>query len=419
MKFLKVTLVGLAAILLMALWVGFAGFVCLFGWWMKPVAPEGDADGFLAVASQMIDEESKGNAALILIEDGETAGSVFADEARDIDDMTVFPTASFSKWMAAMAIMTLVEDGLVDLDAPVSDYLTRWTLPEGEFDNDQVTVRRLLSHTSGLTDGLGFGEYTAEETIPRLEESLAHPRASRGEDVRIAVGQEPGVFAYSGGGYLILELLIEEVTGEAYADYIAQRFFVPLGMEVSTYDFLGDVPHASANYDAEGNELPHVQFASAAATGLSSSARDLSHLVKGTMRERRGFPLSPDALEEMRKPEAFVLGAPIWGLGTILYAPTRNGEDFVFGHDGANDPATNVTIRINPETRDAIIVLVTGHPRLASEIGGEWVLWQTGVPDVLSTDKALRSAVVPALAGAGIILLLVIFGARALFFRRS
>ena len=92
------------------------------------------------------------------------------------------------------------------------------------------------------------------------------------------------------------------------------------------------------------------------------------------------------------------MGADIWGLGTILYAPTPGG-DLVFGHDGSNDPAINTAARINPETGDALIVLVTGHPGIASNIGSEWVLWQTGYPDVLAFDAVLASMVAPALWG--------------------
>lgn len=99
------------------------------------------------------------------------------------------------------------------------------------------------------------------------------------------------------------------------------------------------------------------------------------------------------------------MGADIWGLGTILYAPTKAGG-VVFGHDGANEPAMNTTVRINPDTEDAIIVLATGNRTLASQLGAEWVLWQTGLPDVLTIPSEVRR-VMPLLGGGacGIVLL--------------
>ena len=94
-------------------------------------------------------------------------------------------------------------------------------------------------------------------------------------------------------------------------------------------------------------------------------------------------------------------------MGTILYAPTNNG-DFIYGHDGANDPAINAAVRINPDTGDAIIVHASGHPAVATNIGSEWVLWQTGLPDVLATDAVFASMAVPALAGCVFILILIV-----------
>ena len=109
----------------------------------------------------------------------------------------------------------------------------------------------------------------------------------------------------------------------------------------------------------------------------------------------------------MREPHGFLMKSGIWGLGTILYVQAPHG-DFVFGHDGANEPAINASVRINPETSDAFVMLVSGHPSLASSIGSEWVLWQTGYPDFLSTDRAPKSALFPILVGSLVILLLLL-----------
>jgi hypothetical protein len=107
----------------------------------------------------------------------------------------------------------------------------------------------------------------------------------------------------------------------------------------------------------------------------------------------------------MRQPHGKKFGADIWGLGAMLYAPTAGG-DYVFGHDGSNDPAINTALRINPDNGDAIIVLVTGHRALATSLAYEWTLWQTGVPDFLLLDKALKSALMPMVIGVLIIVAL-------------
>ena len=109
----------------------------------------------------------------------------------------------------------------------------------------------------------------------------------------------------------------------------------------------------------------------------------------------------------MREPHASAFGADIWGLGTILYAPTGSGE-FVHGHDGKNDPALNAAVRINPDTGDAFIAFVSGGTSLATALGYEWVLWQTGRPDVLHLGSAIRNAIPMLLIGSLLILVLAV-----------
>ena len=75
--------------------------------------------------------------------------------------------------------------------------------------------------------------------------------------------------------------------------------------------------------------------------------------------------------------------------------------------------AINTSVRINPETSDGFVMLVSGHPSLASGVGSEWVLWQTGYPDFLSTERALQSALMPILLGSLVILLLTFLGFRS------
>jgi hypothetical protein len=87
--------------------------------------------------------------------------------------------------------------------------------------------------------------------------------------------------------------------------------------------------------------------------------------------------LSPATLEAMRRPQAFLFGIPVWGLGETLYVPNGAGS-YVIGHDGNNYPAINTTARIDPATGDGILVLETGNPTLAREIGGEWTFWHAG-----------------------------------------
>ncbi len=385
-------------------------FSAFNGLWMQPVASPGNSDQFFEFARIRLDKENPGNSAMTLIENGQITHRYFSSNLDQVDSDTVFSTASMSKWITALGVLKLVEDGQLDLDTPVSEYLTRWKLPPSEFDNNQVTVRRLLSHTAGFSDGLGFGNYNVDEELPDLVESLSNPRASSDRDVSLVVSYAPGSeWRYSGGSYLLLELIVEEVTGQTFEDYIQKSIFGPLEMSRSGYDFIGSYGNNGGSIDRNGERSRTFKYASKAATAFVTSTTDLSRLVLSQLpTSQYERVLGYDAIKNMRDPHGRALGFDIWGLGAILYAPTESG-DFVFGHDGANDPAINTTARINPESHDAIIVLVTGHPSLATNIGSEWVLWETGYPDVLDSDAVLASMYLPVVIGVIAILLLSLY----------
>jgi CubicO group peptidase (beta-lactamase class C family) len=402
MYYARIVIVTLLALLL---WAGVVVTGALFGWWRQPVAPTGDAQAFMRAAVDMIEHGNRGNTALVLIEDGAIWGEYYSTTADPVDRNTVFATASMSKWLTAWGVMKLVEDRKLDLDRPVEDYLTRWRLPPSQFDNRGVTTRRLLSHTAGLTDGLGFGDYRPNETLPTLEQSLANPRTSSGEPAAIAAGIEPGrKWRYSGGGYLILELLVEEVSGETFEAFIERTILQPLDMTRSGYHYLGDVENSAKSYDVEGRPAPTYRYASKAATGFATSAGDMAKFVLAQFPVVTDKPLSQETIDAMRKPHATLWGIDIWGLGAMLYAATASGH-FVFGHDGANEPATNASVRVNPDTGDGIVVLVTGSHTLASALGSHWVFWQTGLPDFLSVPGEITRVAPVLLSGAFIILL--------------
>ncbi|MFT6094635.1 MAG: CubicO group peptidase (beta-lactamase class C family) [Pseudohongiellaceae bacterium] len=399
-KLVAGTLLGFAT------WTVFVFVGAFYGWWMTPIAAPDDSAEFFRKATTIIEAQNLGNIAMVLIEDGKITGEFYSRLKEAVNENTVFSTASMSKWFTANAVMTLVEEDRISLDDPVERHLSRWQLPASQFDNSKVTIRRLLSHTAGLNDGLGFGDYESSERLPSLEESLTNPRAANGDKVDFAVQRPPGDgFTYSGGSYLILELLVEEVTGMTFAAYMQNTFFDPLGMTRSGYNFIGEIENNAGSYDRDGEPAVLYKYASNAATAFSTSTADLAKFVMAQLPENQTSAiLSQPTIANMRQPHGRTFGADIWGLGTILYAPTDSG-DFLFGHDGGNDPAINSTARINPDNSDAIIVLETGHLSLATNIGSQWVLWQTGVPDVLDSDSVIKSMLLPLSIGLFLILL--------------
>jgi CubicO group peptidase (beta-lactamase class C family) len=384
----------------------------LGGWWRKPLAPAGDVAAFAAAATARINAESKGNAAFILVKHGKPVAEFFVSKGAPVDRDTQFQVASLSKWTTALGVMTLVEQGKLDLDAPVSRYLTRWKLPPSAFGNDKVTVRRLLSHTAGLTDGLGYGGFKPGEPVQSLEASLTRAAdASPGADGATKVGKEPGSFAYSGGGYTLLQLVIEEVSGQRFNTYMTETVFKPLGMTRSTFSPPETPTNVAEFYDVDSSRAIHYRFTALAAASLYTSAADMARLIAAHTPGPNGEPagrgvLKPETLAVMRKPEARQYGADIWGLGVVLYAPIDKG-DFVIGHDGINAPAINTTARMNPATGDGIVILESGNKRLATAIAGEWVFWSTGYVDTFVVLMELRSTLMRIAIGSGLTFLIV------------
>ena len=162
---------------------------------------------------------------------------IFHSNDKLVDRNTVFQVASLSKYVSAIGVMKLAQDGKLDLDVPIYEYLTRWHLPKSDFDNSKVTVRRLLSHTAGLTDGLGYAGFENTEDVQTLEASLTKAKdADPGSDGRTVVGIEPGMeWRYSGGGFTLLQLIIEEVSGQSFDAYMKTEIFEPLQMNSSFY----------------------------------------------------------------------------------------------------------------------------------------------------------------------------------------
>ena len=382
----------------MVVWSAVVGYGVLAGWWHRGIARTGDTPSFMAAVRTMVSSEPHGDVAVALMTKGQVADEYYTGAVDAVNRETVFPVASMSKWVTAVGVMQLVRDGKIDLDAPVARYLTRWTLPAGQFDNSGVTTRRLLSHTAGLTDGLGFGDYRLDERLPTLEESLRAPRASTGQPTAIAVEYDPGSrWQYSGGGYLILQLLVEEVSRQSFATFMRESVLAPLHLSCSSFEHTTSANAAEA-YDATGHAAPTYQYAAAGATGFSTCVGDMVRWVQAHANSGPAAPLDADLQRRMREPHGKQFGADIWGLGTMLYAPTA-ADAFVFGHDGQNDPAINAAVRINPDKGDAIIALTSGGRLLATRLASEWTYWQTGGPDFLVIGTALREAVVPLLAG--------------------
>jgi len=293
-------------------------------------------------------------------------GLADAARGRQVGNDTRFNIGSVSKPITAWGVTALAMTHQIDLDAPVQRYLRRWQLPPSAFDHGSVTVRRVLSHTAGLSVRGYHGVRVEGEAMPTLIESLdGYP----GSDGALRVEREPGSeFVYSSGGYTMLQLLIEDVTGERFADYMRRSLFAPLRMDHTGYDWTPELRAAVATpYNEEGRPWPHFVGPEQASGGVYTTVRDLARFVAAAMpgpegqRPGRGI-LTADAVAAMVAPAAATGGRH--GLGYKQFAVP--GGSHLVTYDGANE-GWRAAFFMSAGTGDGLVILTN------SDAGGRIV----------------------------------------------
>lgn len=258
-------------------------------------------------------------------------GLADVETGRAVTTQTLFQAASISKPVAAAAALSMVQDGLLDLDEDVNLKLKSWKLPTNEFTDQQpVTLRLLLSHTAGTTVH-GFPGYSRDANLPSTIDILD----GRGNTDPVRVDTIPGTsWRYSGGGYTIIGQLMVDVAGKPYPEILRERVLEPAGMTHSTY--VQPLPRARENeaataYATDGSAIEgrFHNYPEIGAAGLWTTAEDLARFVLAIQQSRAGVPgalLSRDLAKQMLTPDK-----EHWGLGLWV-----NEDHEQFGHSGAN-----------------------------------------------------------------------------------
>lgn len=235
----------------------------------------------------------------------------FAPNAQKVDADTLFQAGSISKPVTAMGALLLVEQGKLSLDANVNDYLKSWKIPDNEFTKkEKVTLRRLLSHTAG-TGVHGFPGYSVGTPIPTIVEILEGKKPLVNTDP-VRVIQTPGKeVSYSGGGTTIVQLLIEDVTGEKFDVWMKKNVLIPFGMHASTFaqpltqDYAN---HAAYGHNKDGKPVSGKWYIypEMAAAGLWTTPTDLANFLVTILNISHGKkkgPISQTLMQEALRPQ--------------------------------------------------------------------------------------------------------------------
>jgi len=285
-------------------------------------------------------------ASWVVFEDGHitetgAAGVTEAGGSRFVAPDTLFQAASISKPIAVLAMLRLVDGGLLDLDEDVNRTLTSWKVPPTGHWQPVVTLRQLASHSAGLTVS-GFPGYRHDDLLPTTVQILDGVRPANTFGVR--ADHVPGTqFRYAGGGTTVMQQLLEDVTGTPFRQLVSELVLQPLGMSDS--DYVQPLPpalheRAATAHDELGRPLEgrwHT-YPELAAAGLWTTPTDLAKFASCVRRAYAGIDdtlLSRDLAREMLTPQIAasqrIGGLSHLGLGLFLDDSGRR-----FGHSGGN-----------------------------------------------------------------------------------
>jgi CubicO group peptidase (beta-lactamase class C family) len=270
---------------------------------------------------------------------GESAGKQLTAQSQ-------FYLGSVSKSLTAMAVMQLVEQGKLSLDAPVQQYLPWFGIADAQA-SAQITVRHLLNQTSGLS---AEGDRGAEDYAPTLTEQVQGMADAR---LTAPVGSK---FQYDNQNYRVLGLLIEQVTGQTYGDYLRERLFRPLGM-TNTVTSPNDAPNLAPAYgQAFGLPVERTQAFHPAALPsgyIISTAEDMGHFLIALLNEGRyngQQAVKPETLAQMYTPPAGIDSD--YGMGWVTVTDTFSAnptkKEQIIYHDG-NIENYNAIVMMFPE----------------------------------------------------------------------
>ncbi len=250
---------------------------------------------------------------------------------------TLFQAASISKPVSALAILRAVEQGRLGLDDDVNRFLTSWRVPaSADHARQPVTLRALLSHTSGADDGFGFPGYEPGAPLPTIVQILSgQPPSNVGP---VLFGRPPLTgFKYSGGGLTLAQLVLTDATRRPFGELMNEWVLGPLGMTSSTFE--QPLPPArgalaARAHDAKGAARDarwHV-YPELAAAGLWTTAADLARFgveAQKSVQGRSNKVISRAMAVEMTTP----VGVGPYGLGLSI---NRLGEGWYLTHGGSN-----------------------------------------------------------------------------------
>ncbi len=299
---------------------------------------------------------------------------------------TMFQAASISKPVAVMGMLALVEKGMLNLDEDVNAKLKSWKVPDNDFTKEQkVTLRRLASHSAGLTVH-GFRGYAEGEAVPTVVQLLDGQKPANSAAVRVDI--LPGSrWRYSGGGITVMQLLMTDITGKAFPTLMRELVLDKLGMKNSTYEqplSADKISKAAAGHRSNGEIVKGKRhtYPEMAAAGLWTTPTDLAKFAIELQQAKAGK--SKKVLSQAMVNQMLTKQSGDYGLGIGIGG---EGNKASFSHGGSNE-GFKCNLFAYSETGQGAVVMTNGDQggQLAGEIFRS-IANEYGWPDFKPTER--------------------------------
>lgn len=322
-------------------------------------------------------EKIEGLAVAVVADDGSSwsAGFGSAGAGRAATPETPFFVASVTKLFTAVAVMRLVEDGLVDLDEPISAYVPE--MAGRHYPGSRPpTVRELLTHHGGIASDILKGNLYDGPEAGYKEAFMKHIPVIADQPMT----EPPQTLAhYSNLGYMLLGALVANVSGESYADYVRRRILEPMGMRDSGFLDPALSTTLSAGFSS-GKEVPTPRMSGGPEGGLAASAADLGRfmsMILAGVADSRGASVEPvlsaATWREMMSPQNADVALDFdyeQGLGFHLMSLPGYPDVKIAWHDGGNFPFAS-TLAVAPDYGVGVAIVSNTGETVPQELAYE------------------------------------------------